>query len=453
MKPGNGSIRLRLMVLAAIVLMAALAAAGFGFTQLFSRHLERRVSQELDAHLAQLTGAIRVVDGGQVELAREPADPRFERIFGGLYWQITDEMDGAGLRSRSLWDFEMELPPGDLEPGELHVHDAVGPRDTRLLVHERLVLIPVGGEDRPMRVSVAISRGELDELAQGFTNDMVPALVILGVVLLAGLGFQIGAGLRPLLAVRTQIGEVRAGKRARLDDGVPSEIVPLVEEVNSLLVSQEAEMIRARDRAADMAHGLKTPMTALVADIGRLRQRGESELADEMAETAERMQRHLQRELVRSRINHSGGRKASNPAETAAMLARTLERALPESSVRFEMAIAGDVRVAMDGDDLAEILGNLMENAQRHARTNVEITALQKSGQVRICVRDDGPGMAPENRETATGRGIRLDQSGNAGLGLAIVSDVLDAYGSRLELNEADGGGLHACFTLPSMPG
>lgn len=453
MKPGNGSIRLRLMVLAAIVLMAALAAAGFGFSQLFSRHLERRVSQELDAHLAQLTGAIRVVDGGQVELAREPADPRFERIFGGLYWQITDEMDGAGLRSRSLWDFEMELPPGDLEPGELHVHDAVGPRDTRLLVHERLVLIPVGGEDRPMRVSVAISRGELDELAQGFTNDMVPALVILGVVLLAGLGFQIGAGLRPLLAVRTQIGEVRAGKRARLDDGVPSEIVPLVEEVNSLLVSQEAEMIRARDRAADMAHGLKTPMTALVADIGRLRQRGESELADEMAETAERMQRHLQRELVRSRINHSGGRKASNPAETAAMLARTLERALPESSVRFEMAIAGDVRVAMDGDDLAEILGNLMENAQRHARTNVEITALQKSGQVRICVRDDGPGMAPENRQTATGRGIRLDQSGNAGLGLAIVSDVLDAYGSRLELNEADGGGLHACFTLPSMPG
>lgn len=452
MKAGSGSIRLRLMVLAAFVLLVALVVAGFALTQLFSRHLERRVGQELDAHLAQLTGAIRMGDGGPVELVREPADPRFARVFGGLYWQIDDESDGTSLRSRSLWDFELDLPRGNLQPGELHVHDAAGPRDTRLLVHERIVLIPANGKDRRMRVSVAVSRSELDELASGFANDMVPALVILGLVLLAGLGFQIGAGLRPLSAIRHQLGEVRSAKRSRLDGDVPSEIVPLVEEVNSLLASQEAEMVRARDRAADMAHGLKTPMTALVADIERLRQSGETRLAGEMGEAAERMQRHIRRELVRSRINHSGGRRTSSPAKTAGMLARTLERAGGKSGIRFEVAVPGDVHVAMDEDDLAEVLGNLMENAHRHAASSVKVTALAEGETVWILVDDDGPGMAAGETEAAMRRGVRLDQAGSSGLGLAIVSDVLQAYGSHLQLENREAGGLRACFRLPAIP-
>ena len=445
------SLRVRLVAYAAAVMAIVLVVAGIGLTSLFSRHLERRVGAELDTHIAQLAGGLRIAEDGTLTLVREPADPRFARIYGGLYWQITDTTSGSVLRSRSLWDSALGLPADALEPGTIHVHDAAGQNGQQLLVHEQAFLVPVAGSDHEVRLSVALDRAELAALETDFAHDITPALALLGLFLLAGFSIQIGAGLRPLGSVRERLADIRAGRTTRLASDVPSEVAPLVDEINELLAAQEADLVRARDRAADLAHGLKTPLTALATDIGRLRDKGETAIADDLDEVSTRMRRHMERELARARVRH-GRSGVSTPVSTVvAGIVRTLERTPQGRGKVFDRDIADGLTARVDGDDLAELLGNLMENATRHAATRVAVTASCANGQLRLAVEDDGPGLDADARATVLARGKRLDEAGEgAGLGLAIVQDILAAYDGTLDLQPSGDGGLKVIVTLPA---
>ncbi|MDO8352532.1 MAG: HAMP domain-containing sensor histidine kinase, partial [Aestuariivirga sp.] len=232
---------------------------------------------------------------------------------------------------------------------------------------------------------------------------------------------------------------------------VPREVEPLVSEVNSLLEAQENEMIRARDRAADLAHGLKTPLTALSTSIQRLRAKGEIELADEIDGQAERIRRHIERELARARVRHGRPIIHASVAACVEAIVRTLVQTPDGERLKFEQHLPLEMSVAVDADDLNEILGNLIENATRHARTLVRIGAVSSESQVNISVEDDGEGLSEEGRAKALLRGVRLDSKGNgAGLGLAIARDIVDAYGGELELTRSPLGGLSASARLPA---
>ncbi len=445
------SLRLRLFALAAAVMAVAMVTAGFGLTALFTRHLERRVGQELDTHLQLLAGGLRIDQAGALSLAREPADPRFSQVLGGLYWQIGEAATGRKLVSRSLWDGTLELPPDELSTGAVHIHETSGPDGARLLVHERGILVTANAIEHKFRISVAVDRKEISQLGIGFARDLVPALGILGVVLLLGFAFQVGAGLRPLGTVQDALGAVRSGRARRLQINGPQEVEPLVNEVNALLEAQESEMIRARDRAADLAHGLKTPLTALSASVQRLRAKGESELAAEIDEQAERIRRHIERELARARVRHGKLTAQASVAASVAAIVRTLVQTPDGERLKFEQHVPLDMSVAVDADDLNEILGNLMENATRHARTVVRIGGAVNKGQVEFSVEDDGEGLSEEGRAKALLRGVRLDSKGNgAGLGLAIAQDIVAAYGGELELSKSPLGGLCASARLPA---
>ena len=445
------SLRLRLFALAVAVMVVAMVAAGFGLTALFTRHLERRVGQELDTHLQLLAGGLRVDAAGVHSLAREPADPRFSRVLGGLYWQIGDAASGRKLVSRSLWDGVLELPQDELANGAVHTHETTGPDGSRLLVHEREIIVKANSLEHKFRISVAIDRSEILQLGVGFARDLVPALGILGAVLLLGFGFQVGAGLRPLGTVQDALGAVRSGRARRLQIEVPREVEPLVSEVNSLLEAQENEMIRARDRAADLAHGLKTPLTALSTSIQRLRARGEIELANEIDGLAERIRRHIERELARARVRHGRPVTHANVAACVGAIVRALALTPDGERLKFEQNLPADMQVAVDIDDLNEILGNLLENATRHARSLVRIGAVSNSMKVNISVEDDGEGLSDESRAKALLRGVRLDSTGTgAGLGLAIAQDIVVAYGGELELSRSPLGGLSASARLPA---
>lgn len=444
------SLRLRLMAYAAGIMAVTLIVSGFGLTALFTRNLERRIGQELDTHVTQIAGSLRFSADGAASLDREPADPRFNQIFGGLYWQVTDTETGALLRSRSLWDTELDLPDDPLTPAVVHVHDIAGPRGSTLLVHEQAIVADAGASDHRIRLSVAIDRRELDELRAGFARDIAPALVIAGLVLLLGFAVQIRAGLKPMDTIRAAIADIRAGRKKRLDGAVPGEVAPLVEEVNTLLDHQDAAMLRARDRAADLAHGLKTPLTALAADARKLRAMGVADIADDIDELGERMRVHVEREIARARLRHGAATQAIALAPAADAIVRALRRtpAGAEKTIRTE--IAPDLAARIEPDDFNEILGNLAENALRHAASRVLVSASRDGDAVRIAVEDDGPGVDEESRAEILRRGRRFDESGKggAGLGLAIVGDILAETGGRLELATSKLGGLSATVEL-----
>jgi signal transduction histidine kinase len=436
-----GSLRLRLAAAGTIAILIALGFAGAGLVLLFQRHVARTMAGDLDVHLRQLLDGINVDSDGRIIVTRPPADPRFADPLSGLYWQVSDD-HGQLLRSRSLWDTTLDLPADEPGPSEVHQHEIVGPADARLLVAERSVVMNPDKHVR-LRAAVASDLARATSAVWAFAKDLSIALGVLAVVLALATSLQVSLGLRPLAELRRGIAEIRSGHRKQLPTTVPTEVAPLVEEVNALIAAQEREIARSRSRAADLAHGFKTPLAALVADAARLRQAGETALAQNIEGVADAMSRQVDRELALARLRGSsrgGSGVATELAPLLASLIATLARTPSGARIRFERTAPDDLRLPLDRTDLAEVLGNLLENAARHAKRSVRITAT--AAPVAVVVEDDGAGIPAAQIARALQRGGRLDeQATGSGLGLAIVQDVLDAYGWRLEIGRSDLGG------------
>ena len=159
------------------------------------------------------------------------------------------------------------------------------------------------------------------------------------------------------------------------------------------------------------------------------------------------MRRHVDRELARARIRGSRGFVGVTPTPIRPLVEALVSiqgRSVGSKALTFETDFGGEPSVKIDKIDLAEVLGNLIENAARHARSRVRI-GCRDDGM--IYVEDDGQGIAEADRCKALERGKRLDEKGDGtGLGLAIVQEVLDAYGRKLTLEASDLGGLRVIF-------
>lgn len=447
----RGSLRLRLLAAGAASILIALALAGLGLTLLFERHVERRIVVELELDLRQLIGHLGRTENGTLLLERPLADPRFEEPLSGLYWQITDGPGGAVLRSRSLWDGTLDLPTDRLRTGEVHRHTIAGPGGATLLILERHIALPQSLGGGSVRAAVAIDRGEIHVAGRAFASELVPSLAVLAAVLIAAAWVQVRVGLRPLDAIRRRLAAIRTGAAARLGTDFPDEVQPLAAEVDSLLDTQDATIERARARAADLAHGLKTPLTVLADDAQQLRARGQAEFADEIAALVEGMRRHVERELARARAGVRARGGASQPVSPiAAQVVEVMRRTPRGKQLGWHIDIPADLAVGIDAQDLAEMLGNLVENAAQWARTSVRLCGWHDSDAAGLLVEDDGPGVPDRDIETVLARGGRLDATKpGAGLGLAIVGDLVETHGGSLVLSRSPLGGLRAELRLP----
>lgn len=448
------SLRLRLLVVSMASIAAALVLAGFVLVALFGRHVERRVDEELSAHIRQLAGRVAFAADGTFSLTADPADPRFAEPLSGLYWQVQEDASGSRLRSRSLWDYVLALPDDDLARGIIHTHLLPGPADARLVAQERPVQYEAGGGQRVLRIAVAIDTRSLDRLRAEFAADLVLPLVALGAILAFAAWVQIWLGLRPLDAVRRGIGAVRARAQRRLAGRFPDEIMPLVSEVNELLDAQERVMEHARNRAADLAHGLKTPLTVLVGDARKLRSRGEGEIAAELETIARSMQRHVDHQLARARLAADAARSRAEAdlGSIVEAVVATLRRTPQGERIAWSVAVPVGRKAPVDASDLTEVVGNLLENAAKWARRAVRVEAVEQADRVALRVLDDGPGIPDERIEVIGARGIRLDEATpGSGLGLAIVRDIAAAYGGELTLHNRPEGGLAVTAFFPRV--
>jgi signal transduction histidine kinase len=438
------SLRLRLFFAGAFAVVVALMLAGAGLLLLFERHLERSYDDDLDAyvrHIARRLDAAK--DGGTPPASAFASDPRFETPLSGFYWQV-DVGGVVTLRSLSLAEFAL-APPGDcIADGVTRYYRLAGPPRQALLVGEACRL----RDGVKTRILAGVDRASLSQARDQFAVELVVGLFLLATVLAVAMWAQVGLGLSPLAGLGAEVAEIARGRRERLSTDGPTELRPLVDELNGLLDEREKEIARARNRAADFAHGMKTPLTALAADIRQLRAQGVVDIARSLESLGKEMHRTVERELARARTAHRAGKGAGAPvAEIAAALARTLDRA--GTGVAFEIACAPACMLPLDRDDLMEILGNLMENASRYATTRIRVSAGRDARGARLLVEDDGPGMPESDEARARLRGGRLDRSGGAGLGLAIVQDVLDAYGLSMSFSRSSLGGLAVMIDMP----
>lgn len=281
-----------------------------------------------------------------------------------------------------------------------------------------------------------------------------PLLAAAGVCLAAGL-FLVRRGLASFGALRARLVEVRDGRDRRLDGVFPVEVQPLIGELNGLLADREQRVGRALATAGDLAHGLKTPLAVLNHVAGQARGRDQGDLADAIAQQVDRMRRQVDYHLAQARASAAGGTADARcqVRVSAEGLARTMQTVYGERALDIALDVPDAETVRVTREDLDEMLGNVLDNACKWARSRVAVHTSSGATGVCVIVDDDGPGLAADLRQTVLRRGVRADQAApGSGLGLAIVRDLAELYGGAVALSAAPLGGLRVELTLPAPP-
>ena len=492
------SLAFRLIASAAAWSMLGLIAGGFLLSGIFRGAVEGSFDARLNFDLEGMVAVAEAETARTATLEDRFADPRFERIYSGWYWQIVSDLasaDGvpaAPQTSRSLWD-------KTIQPGDIHTERgvswgyAVGPDNQRLRVLARRITLPLagsaegdeaaaeegtgdangeaapgadapagetagsepgrtpaGGAMYPFLFMVAGDLAAVEDDIARFNVTLLWSLGALGGVLIAAMVVQVRVGLVPLRRVSEALARIRAGRARRLEGEFPAEIAPLASELNSLIAHSAEVVGRARTHVANLAHFLKTPLTVLANEAAA----EQGPLAETVARQVATMRRQVDHYLARARaagaLDVLGSRTEVAPVLTD--LVRILKRMHPDKALDIALDAPGELAFKGERQDLEEMAGNLIDNACKWARGRVAVTVRAAGeGRIAIAVGDDGPGLAADVRERMLERGERLDETvPGSGLGLAIVRDVVKLYRGELVLGVSAEGGLEATLTLPA---
>lgn len=441
------SLQQRLFLGAIAWILIALVVVGIVLSLLFRSHLEDQLARRLDADFLQLISQLEVSADGQLMHARAMSDPLYQRVLSGHYWQVEVLSPGDGLnsspelRSRSLWHNSL-APAGNVS----QLQYLQGPRGEPLLAVVRRITLP--RIPTPLRVTVAASLAPVEAAVADFRFTTAVALGVLALGLILAAAFQVILGLRPLRRLRNELGGIRSARSTRLSGDYPREVAPLVADMNEVLARNEALIERARRQAGNLAHALKTPLSVIANEAGRLDRAGQSERAQRLENEVNTMQRQVEWHLARTRI--AGTRRTSTPvAEVLEPMQRTLQRLHADHGLIIDVDAPQGLFFAGEKRDLEQMVGNLMENACKWAHGVIEVTARSEGDELVIAVDDDGCGLSAAQRSQAMARGQRFDETTpGSGLGLAIVNELVQAYDGRLVLEKAALGGLSARLVL-----
>jgi signal transduction histidine kinase len=451
------SIATRLFLTAAALSAVVLLVASLFFTAYYRQEAEEIFERRLDVYLRAIVADVS--ESGQ-EGRTGPGqlgDPQFELPGSGWYWQITRMDDPAHeiKASRSLFanrlpklsDFNVPAGVGGSRRGY-----ALGPDGRRLRIVERVI---DAGDTGIYLVQVAASSEEMEEQIERFQVELTIAFAALAIALAVVAAVQVRFGLRPLRQLQQELATIRSGESERIGGGYPSEIAPLADELNLLISANRDILERARTQVGNLAHALKTPLSVIVNEADA----APSSLAEKVSEQARVMRDQISFYLDRARAAARGGALgAATPiAPCVDALLRAFSKIYGDRGVRFNGEIGRELRFLGEKQDFEEMIGNLLDNAGKWAKSRVDISiSVDGAGPSRsalvILIDDDGPGLAPHLRAQATERGRRIDETKpGSGLGLSIVVDLAAAYGGALELDDSPSGGLRARLRLPGF--
>ncbi|MES2452706.1 MAG: HAMP domain-containing sensor histidine kinase [Pseudomonadota bacterium] len=438
----------RLAALAALATIAALAFAALAIGAVLEHFVMQGLDQRLDAQVALLATAVS--PDGTVDRSRLVSPAPFDRAGSGWGWRI--DTPAGSIASADLPRIEQPPPPdlqdhrhrrhGEGEPRPLDWRDAKGGAR-----HARSVTVRTTAG--PVRIAASAPREIVERPLRAAMAPLLGSLVLLGLALGVATLVQLRLGLRPLTALKESLASVRAGRAEAVPADQPAELQPLADELNALLAENAAALANARSHVANLAHGLKTPLAALALRLGEQGSDPDGTMAAEVS----RMDRSIRHHLGRARADTSGGAaRRRTPLEPAVEgVAGALARIHADRAIAFSHSMPAGLALAVDPQDLDELLGNLLDNGWRWAASRIALSAGPgPGGRARISIEDDGPGIAAGDRAEALRPGRRLDESGDGhGFGLSIVRELAELYGGALALEAAPSGGLRAIVTLP----
>jgi signal transduction histidine kinase len=444
----------RLLLLSGIATLAALTFSAFAIGAVLERFVTNGLDDRLDAQIALLAIAVRAdgsIDPTRAMLAAPYDDPR-----SGWGWKIVAPHGILASPAPPETERAAVRPEPRDDPAKPDRHFRHGPRPFDLhgndgrIRHARRLIVQTGAG--PATIIAAAPRGIVDRPIRAAMAPLLGSLAVLGAALALATLVQLRLGLRPLAQLRDSVAAIRAGSAQGLPEDQPSELAPLADELNALLAQNAAQLASARAHVANLAHGLKTPLATLALALREGGRDPDGSLAAEVARIDGAIRHHLGR--ARADVPGGAARRRTPLAPAVDALAAALARIHAERGISFAADIPADAQLALDPQDLDELLGNLLDNAWRWARSAIRLTVAMDGARARITIEDDGPGIPAPQRAAAVEPGRRLDESGEGhGFGLSIARELAELHGGTLMLGETAGGGLSAVVTLPVTSG
>jgi signal transduction histidine kinase len=443
------SLKHRLILIVALSVAVAFLLTAFLSWRVVTAAVERDFDARLSGAMSELLSAADRGQDGILSLARTPGDPVFNRPRSGWYWSISDG-DTVVAQSRSLPLGEVHAPVVAALDDERSAPVSRPTRgaDGQTVRYQRRILalrdgkgdltIVVAGPERLVREEVWLSM-----------RWLLAGLALVAIVLIALVVLEIDQGLRPLKRLARDIERASQGDISRVGATGYRELDPLTRGINDLVDQVGTVVERARAQAGNLAHAIKTPLSLISA---RNESRGAGQDEDVRLSVAA-IRRQIDHHLKRTRFAGKA-RLASEPVPVRAAIddiVLVMTRSYRDRSLVFAISVEGGAVFLGEREDLEEMLGNIVENACKWAKKNIDIAVASAGETLIVQIDDDGPGLPMEERVRVLERGKRLDDTiAGAGLGLAIVADLVALYDGGLDLLTSDAGGLRVILSLPS---
>ncbi|MGO2319306.1 MAG: ATP-binding protein [Vibrio toranzoniae] len=434
----NTSLKSRLLLAAAFWLGAMILAAGIGIQKLVNDYLVDDMKQQLGLTMDELTANIETNNHGALIMAERLSDPRLNQPYSGIYWRASTQ--DQIIRSRSLWDKDLTIKRSP-------IHTSVkGPKEEKLIYIEQDIYLPELSD--PVTITIGMNDNSLESTLNQLTGQVWLILLLLFVGVLLLIGIQVSWSLLPLNRMQRELALLRKGEQQGLSDNYPKEVSPLVSDLNALLFHYQELLERARNHAGNLSHALKTPLSVLKNEIERLPDDEKKLLQEPIHQIQSQIDYHLGRARMAGAMNILSVK--SSPCERVEAIAMAFDKVYADNNITMVNELDLELDVAVEKTDLDEMLGNLLENSYKWARSIIRVHAEELTdGNIELIVEDDGQGIPEEKLEQVTKRGVRLDETTpGTGLGLNIVNEMAHSYRGSLTLRKSSMGGLRASLIL-----
>ena len=436
------SIRARLLLGAALVLLAFLTSAGLAVQRANAESVRAAYFGRLQSTIYLLLAAAELNAGGALVMPPAFAEPRLSLPGSGLYAGIYNVLQGEQWQSASTLGLQLPFQRS-LQAGQWLNETADGSGRSFLSV-SYAVTWKASAREAPLVLTVLEDRAAFDREVSAFTRTLWLWLGGAAVLLLLAQLWLLRWGLAPLRHVASEIRRIEQGEQSRIEGRYPTEISGLTDNLNTLIQQERVRQTRQRDALSFLAHSLKTPLAVLRSALAE-----PAQLPATVAQQVGRMDDIVQHQLGRAIA--SGAARFAPPLLLAPIVQRihdALAKVYAEKALDFSVECPPDLAWRIDEADLFELLGNLLDNAAKWARTQVLVRIEREAGCLRICIADDGPGFS--DTESVLRLHVRGDERmPGHGVGLAVVRDLVASYQGELKLSGGSMGDGRVDIMLP----
>ena len=440
----SGSLTQRMILSAAVLILIFFGLTGLTMERAFYKSHIAAESGRLFQYIFGLI-SIAEMDGTFLVLPTQLKEKQFNSPESGLVGIVLNEERQIIWESLSSeWFAEGEWVKSN--ENLVDTESEFGTYNDWIFQRNRIVWPDSNDVDRYFEIWVFENAEPFNAAVQTFRSQLWIGLLVATVVLLVLLSLVTAWGLRPLRLIATDLNRIRSGESEALAGSYPKELTPLTQSLNQLLHSEQGQRERYRKAMADLAHSLKTPLAVMraVANPNQVEIREQVDRMDQI------VRYQLQRAVTDARKGPVLGQRCDVNGAVK-RLGKALEKAFANDDKVLDLPDTdGEIYVAMDSNDVLEVLGNLIENAFKYGRSVIMVSFEVNEKTVLVNVDDDGPGLSEQESQQVLTRGKRLDslQPGQ-GIGLAMVSDILTSYHLQMKITKSPLSGARISLHFP----